>query len=315
MQVAEQTSPRLIHDARGPICFVRLFESGQLLTVICVIQNSGIVFMPLRLLVLAAVSSITLFFSGGISLAADLPAADKFDLYLLIGQSNMAGRGVLSKEPQPAPERILKFGQDNSWVAGTEPLHFDKPTIVGAGLGYSFAQEMAKADPTVTIGLIPCAVGGTPLSRWEKGGDLYQQAVERAKLAMAAGRLKGILWHQGEADAGKQETADSYAARLQAMVLALREELKAPEIPFVAGELGRFYLVENGGKSVHAKTVNEQINSLPQHLARSAAVSSEGLGHKGDVVHFDTAALREFGLRYAAAMKTLQKTTANNSGK
>ncbi len=269
--------------------------------------------MRLRLFLMAAGLLVTAAVSGKHTHAADLPTADKFDLYLLIGQSNMAGRGALPKEPQSAPERILKFSQENTWIAGTEPLHFDKPTIVGAGLGLSFAQEMATADPSVTIGLIPCAVGGTPLSRWEKGGDLYQQAVERAKQAMAAGKLKGILWHQGEGDAGAKETAESYAARLKAMVVALREELDAPDVPFVAGELGQFYLVENGGKAVYAKLVNEQINALPQQLPHSAVASSEGLGHKGDAVHFDTAALREFGLRYAAAMKDLQKPHGTHS--
>jgi hypothetical protein len=52
--------------------------------------------------------------------------------------------------------------------------------------------------------------------------------------------------------------------------------------------------------------VNEQIASLPSLSPHTAVVESTGLKHKGDDVHFDTASLREFGKRYAAAMKQLQ---------
>ncbi len=235
-----------------------------------------------------------------------LPPKEQFHLYLLIGQSNMAGRGVIEVPAPSAHPRVLKFTHENKWAPGTDPLHFDKP-IAGVCLGTSFAAVMAEANPDITIGLIPCAVGGTPLSRWEKGGDLYQQAVERAQAAMQAGTLKGILWHQGESESGSEERSRTYAARLSKMVGELRQELDAPQVPFVAGELGQFRRQESqDGKPTFWKLVNEQINSLPQTLPHSGSVSSEGLDHKGDHVHFDTAALREFGLRYAARMKELQ---------
>ena len=52
----------------------------------------------------------------------------------------------------------------------------------------------------VRIALVPCAVGGTPIRRWCRGGDLYKKMLARAKIAAEAGVLKGILWHQGEGD-------------------------------------------------------------------------------------------------------------------
>ncbi|OAI56393.1 hypothetical protein AYO49_00790 [Verrucomicrobiaceae bacterium SCGC AG-212-N21] len=240
--------------------------------------------------------------------AVKLPAKDKFDLYLLIGQSNMAGRGVLTTENALSQSRILKLSPRNAWAPGTEPLHTDKP-IAGAGIGMSFAREMADADSKITIGLIPCAVGGTPLERWQKGGDLYQQAVVRAKAAMQHGTLKGILWHQGENDAGKEDTARSYSARLAQMIKDLRAELGAGEVPFVAGKLGDFLARESkDGKPNYWPVVNEQLAELPKRVPQTAVVDSTGLKHKGDGVHFDTASLREFGKRYAEAMVQLQRT-------
>lgn len=235
------------------------------------------------------------------------PSKEKLHLYLLIGQSNMAGRGVLTPENRVSHERVIKFSKENTWLEATEPLHFDKP-IAGAGLGASFALAMAAENPGITVGLIPCAVGGTPLSRWVKGADLYNQALERAKLAMKDGTIKGILWHQGEADGGSETTALSYAERLSGMVKDLRADLGAGDLPFVAGKLGLFRKPENKeGKPSYWPVVNEQIASLPGLAPNSAVVEADGLKDKGDFVHFDTASVREFGNRYATAMKKLVK--------
>ena len=235
-----------------------------------------------------------------------LPAKEKLHLYLLIGQSNMAGRGVIEAQDKEAHPRVLKFTKENTWAAGLAPLHFDKP-IAGVGLGTSFAKAMSEADPEIVIGLIPCAVGGTPLSRWQKEGDLYRQAVVRTKAALQDGTLKGVLWHQGENDAGAEETAKNYASRLSAMIGDLRKELGAGDVPFVMGELGEFLQRESkAGRPNYWPVVNEQLHTIPKTVAKTAVVSSTGLKHKGDVVHFDSAGLREFGQRYAAAMKELQ---------
>lgn len=235
-----------------------------------------------------------------------LPAKEKFHLYLLVGQSNMAGRGALADQDKVAHPRVLKFAKENAWAPGTDPLHFDKP-IAGVGLGSSFGRAMAEANQDVTIGLIPCAVGGTPLARWSKGGDLYQQALERAKIALKDGTLKGILWHQGESDSGNERTAASYGERLAKMVKDLRADLGAGEVPFVAGRLGEFLKrADKDGKPSHWPLVNEQIAGLPKAVSSSASVDSTGLKHKGDEVHFDSPSLREFGQRYAEAMKKLQ---------
>ncbi len=235
-----------------------------------------------------------------------LPAKDKLHLYLLIGQSNMAGRGVLTEENKLSTERILKFTKENTWAEAVEPLHFDKP-IAGAGLGMSFARAMADADPSVTIGLIPCAVGGTPLERWMKGGDLYEQAMVRAKLAMKDGSLKGILWHQGESDSGKEETAKTYGTRLANMVFSMREELGAADVPFVAGRLGKFLsATTKEGTPSFWQLVDSHIDIAPAKIKNSSVALADDLKHKGDSVHFDTEALREFGRRYASEIKKLQ---------
>ena len=239
--------------------------------------------------------------------SGQLPAKDKLHLYLLMGQSNMAGRGVIEEQDRQAPPRVLKFTKDKKWAPATDPLHFDKP-IAGVGLGTTFGRVMAEAQPDVVIGLIPCAVGGTSLTRWQYGGDLYKQALDRTRTAMADGTLKGILWHQGENEAEVETEAKTYGDRLAQMVRDLRQDLNAGEVPFVAGELGQFLeRVRKNGKPSYWPVVNEQLHRLPELVPHTAVVSSKDLCHKGDIVHFDSPSLRELGKRYAAAMRELQK--------
>ena len=221
------------------------------------------------------------------------------ELYLLIGQSNMAGRGIVEPQDQVVHPRVFTFNTNNAWVPATDPLHSDRPTA-GVGLGSAFGRLMAERDPAVRIGLIPCAVGGTPIIRWQKGADLYEAAVQRARLAAKDGRIVGVLWHQGEADSGQETTAAIYARQLDTMIRDLRADLSLPNLPVVVGQLGAFYTSDP-----FQGTVNAALKDTPKRVPRTAWVSTEGLKDKGDKTHFDSAGYRELGRRYFQAMVPL----------
>jgi hypothetical protein len=233
-----------------------------------------------------------------------LPAKERFHLFLLVGQSNMAGRGVVASQDKTPHARVLMLNQAGEWVPAIDPLHFDKPSVVGVGLGRTFGIEIAKANPDVTIGLIPCAVGGSPVDTWRPGvfypptkSHPWDDAMRRAKLALQAGTLKGILWHQGESDANAQ-LAPKYEAKLHDLIGRLRTELNSPDVPFIAGQLGRF---ADSPWNEFKTQVDHVHRNLPRTVRRAAFVNSEGLNHKGDKVHFDAESYREFGRRYAQA--------------
>ncbi len=256
--------------------------------------------LPFRAVILA------LFLAWQFAAAGDnaglMPLREKFHLYLLIGQSNMAGRGDLPSQPIPPNPRILALNQHNEWQVAAHPLHFDKPKA-GVGLGLRFAEAMLAKDDTLTIGLIPCAFGGSPLARWVKDGDLYRQAVARARIAMQAGTLAGILWHQGENDSASESDAATYGARLAGMIGDLRAELGVGDVPFVVGKLCPAF--EEHPTYPFAKRVNEALAALPPRISKTACVDAAGLGHRGDAIHFDTQALIELGQRYAVALQHL----------
>lgn len=224
------------------------------------------------------------------------PAPAQMKLFLLIGQSNMAGRGKVEPQDQVVNPKIFMLTKDLQWVPAKDPLHFDKPAA-GVGLGSEFAREILKAAPNATVGLIPCAVGGTSLDQWKVGGPLYNSAVTRTKEAMKQGQLAGILWHQGESDSGNPANVASYADRLSVMVAQLRKDLQADKVPVVLGEL------------IHEFKTNDSVNvalaAASKKIPLCTLVSSEGLGNKA--LHFNSPDLRKFGQRYATEYLKLTK--------
>lgn len=239
-----------------------------------------------------------------------LPAKEQFHLFLLAGQSNMAGRGAVTPADKTPVARVLMLNQAGEWVPAVDPMHFDKPSIVGVGLGRTFGSLMAKANPSLTIGLIPCAVGGSPIEVWKPGAFYeptkshpWDDAIRRAKIALRAGTLKGILWHQGESDSNAANSP-MYEAKLHDLIARLRAELSAPDVPFVAGQLGNF--PDNPWNEFKTR-VDRVHRGLPEKVSRAAYVSAEGLKHNGDKVHFDADSLREFGRRYAEAYLKLTR--------
>jgi hypothetical protein len=234
---------------------------------------------------------------GSIQEAAAHNAPENMQIFLLIGQSNMAGRGAIEAQDQEPHPRVFMLTKELAWVPAVDPMHFDKPERIGTGLGKTFGAVVAEADPAAVIGLVPAAFGGSALDEWTPGSPHNVNALARAKEALKHGKLAGILWHQGEADS-KPELAATYAVRFAKMIAHLRADLDVQEVLVIVGETGRF--------RPDGAAINATIAGLPQFVPHCAFVSAEGLVDKGDKVHFDSPSFRELGRRYAAAWQRLQ---------
>jgi len=226
-------------------------------------------------------------------------------LVLLIGQSNMAGRGKVTPADQQTNPRIFMLDKACAWVPAKDPVHFDKPKIAGVGLCSEFARCFARQEPNANIGLIPCAFGGTTLDQWKPGCALYTNAVARTRVALQRGKLVAILWHQGEGDSAAKNRA-TYPARFADLINQLRHGLDANDVPVIVGELGASY---NAGYAPFNAMLPQVTNAVPC----SALVSSEGLGSNPDKVHFSADALRVFGKRYYTAFMNLKKDSVQRS--
>lgn len=154
-----------------------------------------------------SVSCVVAFFvvltANAFAQNAQLPPKEDFHLFLLVGQSNMAGRGEVAEQDMKPHSRVLMLDKSGKWVPAIDPMHFDK-SAAGVGLGKTFGQLVANANPKLAVGLIPCAVGGSPIDVWSPG-EFYAQtkshpwddSMERAAIALKSGKLAGIVGEIG----------------------------------------------------------------------------------------------------------------------
>jgi len=219
------------------------------------------------------------------------------DIYLCIGQSNMAGRATIDETVADTLEHVYLFtdNPNEMWVRAANPLNkysSIRKSLAMQKLGpaYSFAKEMAQLQPEKEIGLVVNAKGGTSINQWHPDSLFFKEAVRRTKLAMKYGQLKGVIWHQGCADSRRW---DSYLPKLKYMVAQLRLALGDPDLPIVVGQLSY--------DKPFRKSFNEMLLDVPDSINHSAVVSSEGLSTI-DKTHFDTKSQIIFGKRYADKM-------------
>lgn len=241
-------------------------------------------------------------------------------LVLLVGQSNMSGRGYLTEEDVTEIPGITAIRRDLAWMPAVDPFNFDRLNALGVsnaadpfevkglefngnrrsgvGPGRTFAKCMKTAFPEREIGLIPASIGGTEIAKWFPGAkddysDMhpYDDMLVMAREAMKSGELAAILWHQGETDAKKKN--ENYKEMLKTVIQNFRRDLDCSKVPFILGGLGDFLNPE-----WNVPAYNQMIRQVASEFDNCGFVSAQGLNHRGDDLHFDTPSQHELGRRY-----------------
>lgn len=209
-------------------------------------------------------------------------------VFLLIGQSNMAGRAPLEAGDDAPIDGAWLLDDKGAWLPAASPLNrfaTDRKVIsmqrIGPGDG--FVRRLRELKPDLKIGLVVNARGGTKIEEWGADQKLYVNALARLKQHPDL-KLAGVLWHQGEGNSNDPK----YLTKLQDLVSRLRADLKDPELPFVAGEV------------YGDRPVNRLIGQLPASTRRTGVASAAEL-KVFDGVHFDRDSQLRLGARYADA--------------
>ena len=224
--------------------------------------------------------------------------------FLMLGQSNMAGRGFINEVPPIYNERIQML-RNGRWQMMTEPINYDRP-VSGVSLAGSFAESWCCKNQDDIIGLIPCAEGGSSIDEWAVDKVIFRHAINEAKFAMQSSELVGILWHQGESDSfnGNYKV---YYKKLLLIIEAIRRELNAPDIPIIIGGLGDFLGKEGFGKGCTEYTlINKELERFAFEQDNCYFVTASGLTSNPDGIHIDAISQRKFGLRYFEAFSNRQ---------
>ena len=215
-------------------------------------------------------------------------------VYLLIGQSNMSGRAPFTEEESEIIQRCYLLNGTDEWEPAKNPLNRYSTIRKDLSMqklnpGYTFAKTMLEKDKDIAIGLVVNALGGSNIVDWANECDYYKEALRRTEIAAKIGDLRGVLWHQGEANA---EDA-CYLDKLISLVENLRNDLGIPNLPFIAGQIN------------DCKLINDQVKKLPEVEPFTGFAGSEGLTAM-DRWHFDTVSMKLLGKRYAEEMLKVQ---------
>ena len=218
------------------------------------------------------------FFSSGVP---DIPEDDTpivegtdYDIFLLIGQSNMAGRGYMTAADQEVfDQNVFILNADGEVEPAKNPLNAYSSirkdlSVQGINPGFSFSKKIA-AETGRKVLLVVNARGGTALYEWKPASSngYYNEAVKRTKQALKYGKLVGILWHQGESNSSNPS---GYLESLKTIVDDLRTDLNAPNAPFIAGEIAQW--------QSNASKFNPVIQGISSVISNSDYVSSVDCG-------------------------------------
>ncbi|KAJ7967515.1 Carbohydrate esterase [Quillaja saponaria] len=223
-------------------------------------------------------------------------------IFILSGQSNMAGRGgvtrerhwdgVVPSECHPDPF-ILRLDANLQWEPARDPLHADIDTkkACGVGPGMPFANAVRKRVEGV-LGLVPCAVGGTAIKEWARGEHLYENMVKRARESVKGNgesEIKALLWYQGESDTLTQHDAEAYQVNMERLIHNVREDLNLPSLPII-----QVAIVSGDEKYLEKVREAQKGISLPNVFC----VDAKGLSLKEDNLHLTPEAQVQLGLFY-----------------
>lgn len=243
--------------------------------------------------------------SGLIAKAED---RDFYDVYLMIGQSNMAGRGEFEHcDTTEAVSGVYLLDSDGSPVEAIAP--FNRYSTIRKDLslqGYSPANKFSELMHKRTgreILIVSNARGGSSIDHWLPGDKhaFLDEAVRRTRQAMMYGKLKGIVWHQGETNIEKG--ISGYVEKFTEMIGALRDSLGQGDVPVVIGQVGQW----GWAPKEDIRAFNDSVvPKISQEVANCKYVFSNGLARrypdKEKDPHFGRKAQMELGRRYADIM-------------
>ena len=156
----------------------------------------------------------------------------KFDLIMFMGQSNMAGRGIVSEKwPQPAVKCKTDVGYEFRAISDPTKLYYieepfgvnennpdgiNEPGMKTGSLVSAFVNAYCETSGVPVIA-VSASKGGSKIESWQGNDDYLTDAIERFKRAWEyceandiAIRHRFMVWCQGESDGDAGTSPEEY---------------------------------------------------------------------------------------------------------
>jgi len=225
------------------------------------------------------------------------------DIYLMIGQSNMDGRGGLGGA---SPQYLGVIPNSKIWNGSSwEDLEagVNGGSTGQFGLIFSMAYELQNLNPTKTNYFVFVAQGGTGFSNdeWNEGDPLYNQSVTDFNTAFATGNYekKAICWQQGERDSTNTTDANNYELAEGNMIDAMKVDTGFSV--FIDGKLPNITAI---GYDFYSTVNTAKDDNLTANKS-DYTIDTSDLSLQGDGLHFPSSSYETLGIRYFDIVKNL----------
>jgi hypothetical protein len=253
------------------------------------------------------------------------------DVFLLGGQSNMAGRGATSEVSDSSilyNENVMLY-HSSSMSSGQPANTWTTLRPASTSSGYfgpeiGFGNRMAELYPDRQIALIKHAVGATNLAEdWNPGahpadtshfGPQYATFVETVNAGIASliaqgydPVIRGMLWQQGERDSRFESFGPPYGRNLAHFIRRVRVQFNAPNMSFMYGQV---LPVALSGYDYRDQVRQGQldVDEDSGHVSATDGarfIPADDLPMNSDNLHVSAAGQLELGIRFAQATDTV----------
>lgn len=221
-------------------------------------------------------------------------------VFIFAGQSNMTGGGV-TNELNPALRVLpanVRFSDLANWTVYTD---FETAGNFGPEVG--FVHEIAQAHPDKKYLIIKYGYGGSGMRDWLPGVWHYNTLMNHINGSLANldedYELAGLVWMQGETDAFSPQEAGLYESRLTSFVQGLRNQLGAPDLPVMIGQV-------DPPAACCTATVNAAEVNFVDNDAHAAYVPTGGVARWWyNQIHYNTAGQLDLGRRFYAGYQSI----------
>jgi len=235
-------------------------------------------------------------------------------VFILAGQSNMEGQGIVAgekpgtletllKDPATAPRFKHLADASGKWVVRDDVWIWYLGRTGGLTTGYSpkgnaigpelqFGHIVGDAIPNQVL-LIKTAWGGKslakdfrPPSAGGEVGPFYTQMLGHVKEVLGGLKtlfpaydgkgyeIAGFGWHQGWNDRVNQAFCDEYEKNLACLVRDLRKDLGVPKLPFVVAETGMTGPEEKHPRALSLMKAQAAVAEYPEFKGNVAFVGT-----------------------------------------
>jgi hypothetical protein len=213
------------------------------------------------------------------------------EVFVLAGQSNSTNSG---ETPIRTETGMVSTFSGSCWRMANDPQPGPHDNSQGGSFAPAFGDELNRRLK-IPVGIAMTGHGGTSVSAWQPGGELFSYFMVRANRFGRYG-FRAVLWHQGESDI--KMTTGQYEALLTNTIVSSRKQA-GWNVPWFVAQVS----YHNPNAKTHDTVRDAQANIWKKGVAFEGPDTDRLYGDnrdkQGQGIHFSAKGLEAHGKAWA----------------